>query len=107
MLVGKSDVNMSELVKHTKSSEEFLNYSDSLVPEDFKHNKSIIDNQRYLCCLLLRSYSGVSWDIKKKLLDEVMPAIRIVGYTDALIDVNSLFGLVNKGKLLKYKKKGA
>ena len=106
MLVGKSDVDTSELVKHTRTSEEFLMYTDSLVPYDFRHNKTIVDNQRYLCCLLLRSCDGVSWDIKKKILDDVMPAIHIVGFTDMLIDVNSLFGLINKDKLMKFKKKG-
>ena len=105
MIVGKVEVDVSVLAKHIKNKEEFLAYCDSLVPSEFRHNEHIINNQRYLCCLLLRKTNYVPWSQKKELLDEVMSSIRIVGYVDILIEANVIFSMVDNSKLNKYARK--
>lgn len=105
MLVGKTDVDVRELEVRARDKEEFIKYSDSLIPKDFIHIKAVIDNQRYLCCLLIRASNKVSWEVKKELLDRIMPEISIVGFTDTLIEVNTLFGIANMDKVEKYYRK--
>lgn len=105
MLVGKSNVNLQELLAHTATAEAFIEYSDSLVPSEFRHVKAIIDNQRYLCCLLLRQSKSISWDKKKEILDCVLYDVHIVGYTNCVIEVGTLFALTNRENVNKYYRK--
>lgn len=105
MLVGKADIDLRELEVRAGDKDKFLDYVDSLVPIDFKHIPSIVSNQRYICCQLLRTSNKVSWEVKKDLIDSIMLQISIVGYTDSLIEANTLFGVINKDKVLKYRRK--
>ena len=102
MIVGRADITLEDVEKHIKDVEQFINYSDSLVPEEFKHVTAIIHNQRYLCCLILRTSQRVSWDKKKEIIDNVMFGIRIVGYTDEVISARVLLDLADQEKLNKY-----
>ena len=106
MLVGMCDLAMIHVEEHLSSVDDFLEYADSLVPEDFRHHQAIIDNQRYVCCLVLRKNKLVPWDIKKPIIKEVMQDIKVTGYVDSLIEVTSLFGYSDRNTILKYGGKG-
>ncbi|MBQ2885857.1 MAG: hypothetical protein IJE43_19200 [Alphaproteobacteria bacterium] len=87
MIVGTSNVIKSEMAKHVKSLTDFKQYCKSLVPEEFRHIDAIVNNQQYLCCLVLRKDNNVSWSIKKDLIDAVMRETKIVGCTNELINI--------------------
>lgn len=106
MIVGCADVDLVELRRNCSTKLQLMEYAESLVPEEFRHIKDIVDNQCYLCCLTLRKDTKVSWDIKKPVIDDVMRAISITGFTDCLVEVKSLFALVDLDKLQKYNEKG-
>lgn len=105
MLVGKSYVELHDLVRHTKDVDMFKEYCDSLVPSEFKHVQAIIDNQRYLCCLVLRQAKTVDWDKKSQIIESVMRDIKIIGFTDTVVEVSTLFGLADKERILQYGRK--
>lgn len=102
MLVGKIDVSLQEVERHAHTAEELIAYSDSLVPSEFKHCEAIIGNQRYVCCLILRNSKSWTWQHKKEIMSQVMAVAKIVGYTDSLIEVGTVYGLVNQIKVNKY-----
>lgn len=107
MLVGKCDVALQELEYRAKNAEEFKKYSDSLVPEDFRHIIAILNNQRYVCCLILRTSKIIPWDVKSTCINNVMRDIQIIGYTDMLIEIDMLLGMINKERIEKiWKKEG-
>ena len=101
MLVGKSDVAIQELERRVKDVEEFKKYCDSLVPEEFKHISAIRNNQRYICCLILRTSKCIPWNIKLSCINRVMQDIQIVCYTDMLIEVDILLGMIDKERVNK------
>lgn len=102
MIVGKTDVLVEDVEKHSKDVETFVKYAESLVPEEFRHVTAIVDNQKYLCCLILRSSKRVSWEKKKEIINDVMYSIKIVGYTENIISASALLNLADQSKLEKY-----
>lgn len=104
MLVGKINIDVEKLKKNTYSKEMFCAYCDSLVPAEFRHRKEIINNQRYICCLVMRNSKLISWDVKKPLINEVMKGLRITGYTDTLLEVGSLFDYTDVKRVNKFRR---
>ena len=104
MIVGKAYISEIELQHNVKSAEEFIKFCDNLVPKEFRGCKGIVNNQRYLCCLYLRKCKSVSWDVKKEILNTVMPQISVIGYINNLVEVNTLYSHVDMGKVNKYVK---
>lgn len=104
MIVGQSNVSLKSLERHAHSAKEFIEFSDSLVPEEFRHISAFTSNQRYLNCLLLRKSQLVPWDRKKEIISEVMKGLSIIGYTDTVIEVGWLYSVVDFNKVEKYLK---
>lgn len=102
MLVGRSGIKMDELERNVHSAEELIEYADSLVPEEFRHNEKICSNQRYLCCMHLRKSGKISWDRKKEIIDKVLKGCMITGYADSLVEVSRIYMYVDLKKVLKY-----
>ena len=103
MVIGKA-VEAIDVVKHIKNPEEFVEYCYSLVPQEFQHVPAIKNNQVYYCILILRSTKMVDWPTKNKIINAVMPSVRIVGYTNQLIEARQLINAVSNNKLHKYKR---
>lgn len=96
MIVGTTKVEVSDLVKHTKSVDDFRNYCIHLVPDKYRHLQAVVNNQIYICCLCLRKCDAVAWDTKKEILRKCMQDIRIVGCTNELIDFDDILMYVGR-----------
>lgn len=99
MIVGKRNVDINELVRHINTAEEFVAYTDSLVPKDFRHVVAICDNQRYLCVALLRNSTLVSWEQKKAIIDSILSNVTISGYVSEIIETDHLLSICNLSRL--------
>lgn len=103
MIIGTANVNLNDLAEHTTTPEEFEDYCVSLVPKEFQHVKAICDNQKYYCCLLVWGIKALSWEKRKLIKGEVTKKLRVVGFTDSLIEAATLLGLVNMKRVEKFK----
>lgn len=103
MLVGLAAVDVSECIKRTKTYDDFRAYCTSLIPRDFQHVDAIVNNQCYLCCILLRKSDTMTWEQKREFCNMVMSKISTVGYVDCIIEVSSLMGAVDIQRLKKLK----
>lgn len=106
MIIGVADIPESEITKHIQSVEEFCVYCEQLVPEEYRHIKAIVDNQKYYCCLILRQITGISWPKKRGLINVVMSSVQIVGYVDSVVEVSVLNDMVNRERLRAFKEGG-
>jgi len=106
MIVGASRVDKQELVLASTSVQSFEEFCVAQVPDEFKHCREIVDNQKYLCCIILRSIKTVPWDKKKPVIDDVMRGLSIVGFTDTLVEATSLLGVANLKRVKKFKERG-
>ena len=102
MIVGKAGLTAKEVEKHCASYEELISFSDSLIPEEWRHLQAILDNQRYICALLLRSCSNVKWEKKKPIIDRILSECSIVGYADTLYDAKVIWSELNKERVHEY-----
>lgn len=105
LLVGKIDISIAELVRHDSSVEEFISYADSLVPKEFSHLPQILQNQRYINCLLYRKKTMVNWDKKKEICNGVLRTVNVSGFTDRLIEVGNLMNMVDSRVLESFYRK--
>lgn len=105
MLLGVFNVEENELIRHVNSKDEFYAYCDSLVPKEFRHCKEILNNQRYLCTLILRKSKKVGWDIKKDLIISILSEVRVVGLTDSCIEVSQLYLYISKKDMEEFRRR--
>jgi len=103
LLVGNSKVTVLDIERNCWDVDSFIKYSDSLIPEEFRSVQAIVDNQRYLNCLLLRKSKKLSFEQKNKILNEIMKNISIVGYCNEVEDISAVYSLVNEKLVSKYK----
>ena len=104
MLIGTSKISHG-LEEHISSFEDFMEYARSLVPQEFRHNEALINNQAYFNAMTLRKLNSVSWDLKKDLIEIVMRNITVSGYTDVVIDIEAIYDYVNKSRVDKFWRK--
>lgn len=102
MIVGQSLVDEKELSRHLSSYEEFIEYCDELVPNGYRHRQDICMNQRYYCALLIRKNKLISWDVKKDLLNTIMSNNKVIGFTNAVIDVSLLNSFIDERRMMRY-----
>ena len=102
MIVGRSDVSILEVERHSKDVKTFIQFADSLIPQEFRNVLAIQQNQRYLCCLILRKSKSISWDKKEALITEVLAQVRITGFVDNIISAEDIWTFVDKEKLNKH-----
>ncbi len=95
MVVGVIQVSEEMLIRKAQDETLFREYCRDLVPKEYRHIQYIVDNQTYYCCLLLRKNKSVPWDLKRPLLDKVLLKLKIVGFTDSLIEAGSLLDYAN------------
>lgn len=101
MIVGNSNITIEDVVNHSRSYEELIEYSDSQIPIEWRHITEIVNNQRYVCALLLRK-SNVKWDKKKPIIDRIMSEVTIVGYTNTLYDAKAIWGELDVKEVQSY-----
>jgi len=94
------------LIKNADTVPHFREYCEELVPEEYRHVQAIVENQQYYCCLLLRRVDSIPWSRKREIINGVMSGIRIVGYTDSLIEAASLAQYVDMDRLRGLKEEG-
>ena len=101
MIVGNSSLSVEDVVNHSGSYEELVQFSDSQIPDEWKHIQAIVDNQRYVCALLLRR-SSVKWEHKKGIIDRIMSEVTILGYPNVLYDTKAIWGEISRDGVKKY-----
>lgn len=105
MIVGTTNINTHEALKHLKTHEEFNKYAKSIIPKFFGVVPEIVDNQKYLILLSIRKDNTIPWDVKKPILKEFMQGIKIIGYTDTLIDYDTVMSMCDIDVLKAYGRK--
>lgn len=106
MIVGTLSVNQQELARHIDTISGYYAYCDSLIPNAFRHNEKIRANQRYVCAMMIRKNTAISWDRKRYLITQIMRETSITGYTDTLHDAEEILEFASKQLMEKYYRRG-
>ena len=95
MFIGSKDLDLDFLRKNFYNIEKLKNYSNSLIPEEFRHLDQIQDNQLYYIVLNLRKIGITDYRKLKSVTRELLSGIKIMGYVNSVIEVTSLYSIVN------------
>ena len=94
MVVGVKDVPLRELEARMHDFKELDKYVRSLVPIAVRHNKLIVDNQKYIaaCCLKKskRDYYAV-----KAATDYLTKHVSVTGLCDVVTEFNEVLNYVD------------
>lgn len=102
MLVGSSKVDMIKLSSCMFNEKKLVEYSNSLIPEEFKDVQQVKSNQLYLCCLYLRKVPCKEYKARKAFISGIMGNLKVVGSAKELIEVSIIKDLVNRKRLQKF-----
>lgn len=102
MIIGSMQVEVQELRKYLSSVPVFREYAKSLVPEEYRHIKEIVDNQVYYNLLVLRKTESIHWQVKKELIIEIANSVKLTGLIDKVFDIAALEHCVNEERVRKF-----
>lgn len=95
MIVGKTSLDKVLLKKIYREPDKVGEYSNSLIPKEFRHLKEIQDNQIYLVCMTLRKIGITDYKVVHSTVNVLLRGVRITGYVDELVEVEELYSIVN------------
>lgn len=102
MFVGSSNIDTIHLRKIFKDIKLVKEYSNSLIPKEFKHIQELQDNQLYLICMTLRKIGLLDYKEVSSVIGTLMKDIKVTGYVDEVIDVSFIYNIVNMDKVKLY-----
>lgn len=94
MLIGSKDLSKLERNLHNLSS-----YSVSLVPKYLRHNRAIINNQKYYVALAVRENKKLKFDKRMQLCQSLLSDVSITGTISAFYSIDEIFPYVDFNKL--------
>lgn len=101
MLVGTKVIPRDKLKEACKSKEDLEAFAISLVPRVLRHVDSVINNQKYLVAVEIRSLRGLLFLEKKHLTESILEGVYITGSINTLIDMEDLLISTNADLLFK------
>ena len=102
MLIGKIDLDKNILRKYLRDPEKIKEYSNSVIPKEFNHLKELQDNQLYYTAMFLRKMGLSDYKTIQDTINALLSGVRITGYVDELIEVDSLYMFVDMDRVNLY-----
>ena len=104
MIVGTKYIDRGDLFRHCKTVQMLKDYCEMLVPRVIRHDKRIVDNQKYLVlgAMYVRDSKPLPNPSRKELYEGLLEGVSITGLANCLYDFDDLIAEVDIEKLALY-----
>ena len=82
-------------------------YCELLVPRVIRHQRAILDNQKYLVALYVRDFKSLPYTERKELYEGLLKDVSVTGIANTVYDFEDLLSNSNIEKLARYVREGA
>lgn len=106
MIVGCKDIDLYEVRQHCHNVNTLRDYSDSLVPRILRHDKRIINNQRYYVALFVRNIKSIQFNRRKELYEGLLEGVSISGLANEVYDFEDLMSVIDVNRLADFINRG-
>lgn len=86
MIVGCKDIKFADLKRACVNDETLIKFAVGLVPTPLQHLPAIVDNQKYLVALQVRTIQSLPWKRKKDLCESLLQGVKVKGVPDTIYD---------------------
>lgn len=102
MIVGCKDIDFAALKRACRSETSLVRFVVDLVPTPLQHIPAIVDNQKYLVALQVRTIQSFAWQKRKDLCEALLQGVRIKGVSDTLYDYSDILLAIDSRAFAKY-----
>lgn len=106
MIIGSKEIDYVKIKNLCAKPEELLQYCDSLVPAELRHQHAIVMNQRYYVALSIRQIKTLPYIVKKSASEYLLKEVSVTGVINVVYDYNDLLQHCDIVKLEKALKGG-
>lgn len=106
MIVGTKYIDQAELLKHCMNLQMLKDYCELLVPRVVRHQRAILDNQKYLVALYVRDFKSLTYTDRKELCEGLLKDVSVTGIANTIYDFEDLISNSNIEKLARYIREG-
>lgn len=99
MFVGSLKYDKEKVKSLNGDTGGMREYAKSLIPEELRHNDSLVANQLYYIYTDVAKDTSLSMEVRKELADTLMYRIKIVGYLNSFVPITDMIRFVNRNKL--------
>jgi len=90
MIVGCKNIDFTALKRACANEETLAKFAYNIVPTPLQHLQEVLDNQKYLVALQVRSIQSMPWKRRKQLCESLLKGARIKGVPDAFYDYTDI-----------------
>jgi len=101
MIVGSKVISTTDLKRATYSVESLKRFAESLVPKPIRHFPQIVDNQKYLVAIALRTMVSIPFKRRTELCEGLLEGIQVRGVLTTVIDFYDLIMAADTDLLYK------
>lgn len=102
MIVGCKDIDFTELKRACRSISALRDLALDLVPTPLRHIPAVLDNQKYLIALQVRSVQSFTWQKRKSLCEAILEGVRIKGVPDVFYDYDDILQSIDRDAFKRY-----
>lgn len=102
MIVGCREVDLKKLKSVYNVQESLDNYCISLVPKYVRHVKEIVDNQKYLVALYLRTLESIPFKEREYWSNYLTKDIHVTGLLNSIVDFKDLMLYTDVKQLVNF-----
>ena len=95
MLIGSKSIDMAALKQACSSPQSLLRFAEDLVPEQCRHVRAIVDNQKYYVATLVRTFKAIPYMRKMQLCNTLLAGVTVCGVCNEVFDYGDLLYSVN------------
>ena len=95
MLIGNKSIDLRALKQACSSPQSLLRFTEELVPEQCRHVRAIVDNQKYYVSTLVRSFKSIPYVRKTQLCSTLLQGVVVCGVCNEIFDYGDLLYSVN------------
>lgn len=106
MIVGTKYIDQTELRKHCKNSQMLKDYCMLLVPRIVRHQRAIVDNQKYLVALYVRDFKSIPYKDRKALCESLLEDVSITGVANTIYDFDDVLSMIDVERLSEFVVRG-
>lgn len=97
MLIGNKSIDTRALKRACSSPQALLEFTERLVPEQCRHVRAIVDNQKYYVSTLVRAFKSIPYVRKVQLCNHLLRGVTVCGVCNELFDYGDLLASIDIG----------
>lgn len=107
MIICSENFSVPKCISCDGDEEAMHEYVLSIIPPIYRHNTSLVSNQKYYMNTVILKDESISVEKKISISNTLMANVNVCGYLDTFISIQGVERFINNDKLMQLRKESS